>query len=97
MSLIIWTVLVGIVGWGTARAMRNEASSAHHVMQAAICISGALLGGWLMAMPNQRGMVQTDEVSILSLLVSFFIALGLSMIANLWDRVSAQDDAELDF
>ena len=97
MSFYIWTVLVGIVGWGASLAMRSEESN-RHVLHVLIGVSGALLGGWLMATPVRGNVVaQTAEVSVLSLLVSFFIALALSMIANLWERVSAQEDAELDF
>lgn len=96
MSFFIWTVLVGIVGWGASLTMRSEESH-RHVLHVLIGVSGALAGGWLMAIPAQGSAVQTADISILSLLVSFFIALALSMIANLWDRVSAQDDAETDF
>lgn len=96
MSFFIWTVLVGIVGWGASLIMRSEESN-RHVLHILIGVSGALAGGWLMAIPARGGAGMAADISILSLLVSFFIALALSMIANLWDRVSAQDDIETDF
>jgi uncharacterized membrane protein YeaQ/YmgE (transglycosylase-associated protein family) len=96
MSFFIWTVVVGVIGWSVSLAMKSDASN-HHVWHMSIGISGALLGGVLMATPIRISMVQADNVSVLSLLVSFFIALALSMIANLWHRVNAQDDVEMDF
>jgi uncharacterized membrane protein YeaQ/YmgE (transglycosylase-associated protein family) len=96
MSFFIWTVVVGVIGWGASLAMKSDVSH-HHVLHVSIGVSGALLGGFLMATPARVIMGQSDNISILSLLVSFFIALALSMIANLWDRVNAQDDAEMDF
>ena len=96
MSFFIWTVLVGIIGWGASLAMRSEASH-RHGLHVSISVSGALLGGWLMAVPAYINMEHANEVGVLSLLVSFFIAWALSMIANLWERVSVQDDAEMDF
>lgn len=96
MSFFIWTMLVGVIGWVASLAMKSDESN-HHLLHVSIGVSGALLGGWLMATPTRVSVVQTDETSVLSLLVSFFIALALSMIANLWDRVSAQDDVEMDF
>ncbi|OGB23183.1 MAG: hypothetical protein A3I66_09310 [Burkholderiales bacterium RIFCSPLOWO2_02_FULL_57_36] len=96
MSFFIWTVVVGIIGWVASFAMKSEVSN-HHVLHVSIGVSGALLGGWLMATPARAHFGQTDETSVLSLLASFFIALALSMIANLWDRVNVQDDVEMDF
>jgi uncharacterized membrane protein YeaQ/YmgE (transglycosylase-associated protein family) len=96
MSFFIWTVLVGIIGWSASFAMRSDASN-HPVLHVSIGVSGALLGGLLMSTPIRIDPGQTENFSILSLLVSFFMALALSMIANLWDRVNAQDDAEMDF
>lgn len=95
MSFFIWTILVGIVGWVASLAMRSDISN-RHVLHVSIGVSGALMGAWLMATPARVGIMQTEETSVLSLLVSFFIALALSLIANLWDRVSAQDDVEMD-
>jgi uncharacterized membrane protein YeaQ/YmgE (transglycosylase-associated protein family) len=96
MSFLIWTVLVGVIGWVASLVMKSDASN-RHFLHASIGVSGALLGGFLMATPERANVVQPDDINILSLLASFFIALALSMIANLWDRVSTEDDAELDF
>lgn len=96
MSYFIWTVLVGIIGWGASLVMRSDNSN-HHVLHVSIGVTGAVLGGWLMAMPVRTIASQAEGIDILSLLVSFFIALALSMMANLWDRVNALDDAEMDF
>lgn len=97
MSFFIWTMVVGVMGWSASLAMKSDASP-HHVWHVSIGVSGALLGGLLMKTPVTWGANgRPDDTSILSLLVSFFIALALSMIANLWDRVSTQDDVEMDF
>lgn len=96
MSFFIWTVVVGVIGWGASLAMKGDGSN-HHVSHLIIGISGALLGGFLMATPVRVSMTQADNVSVLPLLVSFCIALALSMIANLWHRVNAQDAVEMDF
>lgn len=96
MSFFIWTILVGIIGWAASLAMKGDASN-RHIAHASLGVSGALLGGWLMATPVRITMGPSEDISVLSLLVSFFIALALSMIANLWDRVIGQDDVEMDF
>ncbi len=96
MSLFIWTVVAGFFGWAASIAMQGNASN-HRIMHASIGISGAVLGGLLMSTPIRINPSAPDEFSLLSLMVSFFMALALSMIANLWHRVSVQDDAEMDF
>ena len=96
MSYFVWTVFAGILGWGASLAMRSGVSN-HHLLHASIGVTGALLGGWLMSTPLRAALESADEISILSLLVSFFIALAFSMMANLWDRVSTMDDVEMDF
>jgi uncharacterized membrane protein YeaQ/YmgE (transglycosylase-associated protein family) len=96
MSFFIWTALVGIIGWGASLAMKTD-SSHRRVLHMSIGVLGAFLGGWLMMPRMHSGLEPVQDVDILSLLVSFFIALALSMIAKLWERVNAQDDPELDF
>lgn len=95
MSFFVWTVIVGVIGWGATLAMKSGTSN-HHVLHLAIGIAGALLGGLLMTAPERITIVQTNDINGLSLLVSFFIAMALSMIANLWHRVHLQDEAEMD-
>jgi uncharacterized membrane protein YeaQ/YmgE (transglycosylase-associated protein family) len=96
MSVFLLTVVVGLVGWGVSLVVRGGVST-FHLGHMSIGVSGALLGGLLMETPARMSPAYSDSVSVLSLLVSFFIALGLSLIANLWHRVNIQDDTEMDF
>jgi uncharacterized membrane protein YeaQ/YmgE (transglycosylase-associated protein family) len=96
MSLFLLTVVVGLIGWGASLVLRSGVST-FHLGHMSIGVSGALLGGFLMETPARISPAHSDSISVLSLLVSFFIALALSLIANLWHRVSIQDDAEMDF
>jgi uncharacterized membrane protein YeaQ/YmgE (transglycosylase-associated protein family) len=89
MNFIIWIVIGGILGWLASIVMKTDAQQGIF-LNIIVGIVGALLGGWLLAPLFGTGTINTDDFSLLSLLVSFLGALILLAVVNLVRRGKAR-------
>ncbi|MBC7860334.1 MAG: GlsB/YeaQ/YmgE family stress response membrane protein [Burkholderiaceae bacterium] len=89
MNFIIWIVIGGILGWLASIVMKTDAQQGIF-LNIVVGIIGALLGGWLLSPLFGTGTINTDDFSLLSLLVSFLGAVILLAIVNLVRRGKAR-------
>jgi len=82
MSFIIWIVIGGILGWLASMVMKTDAQQGL-LLNIVVGIVGALLGGWLLSPLVGAGTINADDLSPMSLLVSFGGAVILLAIVNL--------------
>ena len=85
MGIILWLVIGGVVGWLASIVMRRDGSQGIF-LNIVVGIVGALLGGWLISPLVGAGTINSGEVSIGSLFVSFLGAVVLLAIVNLITR-----------
>lgn len=85
MLFVIWIVVGGILGWLASLVMKTDAEQGM-ILNVVVGIVGAFLGGWLLAPLFGSGTINTDDFSLVSLLVSFLGALILLAIVNLLRR-----------
>ena len=85
MGIILWLVIGGVVGWLASIVMRRDASQGI-VLNIVVGIVGAMLGGWLVGPLIGAPSINSGEISIASLLVSFLGAVILLAIVNLITR-----------
>jgi uncharacterized membrane protein YeaQ/YmgE (transglycosylase-associated protein family) len=89
MSLLLWIVIGGILGWLASMVMRTDAQQGIF-LNVVVGIVGALLGGWFLAPMFGTGTINTNDFSMVSLLVSFLGAVILLAIVNLIMRGRAR-------
>jgi uncharacterized membrane protein YeaQ/YmgE (transglycosylase-associated protein family) len=89
MSLLLWIVIGGILGWLASMVMRTDAQQGIF-LNVVVGIVGALLGGWFLAPMFGAGTINTNDFSMVSLLVSFLGAVILLAIVNLIIRGRAR-------
>jgi uncharacterized membrane protein YeaQ/YmgE (transglycosylase-associated protein family) len=89
MNFIIWIVIGGILGWLASIVMKTDAQQGIF-LNIVVGIIGALLGGWLLSPLFGTGTINTEDFSLLSLLVSFLGAVILLAIVNLVKRGKAR-------
>ncbi|MES2263726.1 MAG: GlsB/YeaQ/YmgE family stress response membrane protein [Pseudomonadota bacterium] len=82
MSFLIWIVIGGVIGWLASMVMKTDAQQGMF-LNVIVGIVGALLGGWLLAPMFGAGTINSNDFSMLSLLVSFLGAVVLLAIVNL--------------
>ena len=82
MNFIIWIVIGGVLGWLASLVMKTDAQQGIF-LNVVVGIVGALLGGWLLSPLFGTGTINTDDFSVLSLVVSFLGAVVLLAIVNL--------------
>jgi uncharacterized membrane protein YeaQ/YmgE (transglycosylase-associated protein family) len=85
MGIILWLVIGGIVGWLASLVMRRDGSQGV-ILNIVVGIVGAVLGGWLLSPVLGAPSINSGEISISSLLVSFLGAVILLAIVNLISR-----------
>jgi uncharacterized membrane protein YeaQ/YmgE (transglycosylase-associated protein family) len=85
MSLIIWLVVGGLIGWLASRVMKTDAQQGV-ILNVVVGIVGALLGGWLLSPLLGAATVNQGDFSLLGLLVSFGGAIILLVVVNLVRR-----------
>jgi len=85
MSIILWLVIGGVVGWLASIVMRRDGSQGI-ILNIVVGIVGALLGGWLISPLVGAGTINSGDLSIAGLLVSFLGAVILLAIVNLISR-----------
>ncbi|HET6603265.1 MAG TPA: GlsB/YeaQ/YmgE family stress response membrane protein [Xanthomonadaceae bacterium] len=84
MSIIIWLVIGGIVGWLASLIMKTDAQQGI-LLNVVVGIVGAVLAGWLIS-PLVGVATINQGVSIGSILVSLGGAIVLLAIVNLFRR-----------
>jgi uncharacterized membrane protein YeaQ/YmgE (transglycosylase-associated protein family) len=85
MGIILWLVIGGVVGWLASIVMRRDGSQGI-ILNIVVGIVGALIGGWLLGPLQGAPSINSGEISIASLLVSFLGAVILLAIVNLITR-----------
>ena len=85
MNFIIWIVIGGILGWIASMIMRTNAQQGL-LLNVAVGIVGALLGGWLLAPLFGTGTINQNDFSLGSLIVSLLGAVVLLAVVNLFQR-----------
>ena len=89
MSIIIWLVVGGIVGWLASLIMRTDAQQGV-VLNIVVGIIGALLGGWLLGPLFGTGTINQGDFTVTGLIVSLLGAIILLAIVNLVRRGTAR-------
>ncbi len=85
MGFILWLIIGGVVGWLASIVMKRDASQGI-ILNIVVGIVGALLGGWLISPLIGAPSINSGEISVASLLVSFVGAVVLLAIVNLVTR-----------
>ena len=85
MGFILWLIIGGVVGWLASLVMKRDASQGI-ILNIVVGIVGALLGGWLISPLIGAPSINSGEISVASLLVSFLGAVILLAIVNLFTR-----------
>jgi uncharacterized membrane protein YeaQ/YmgE (transglycosylase-associated protein family) len=89
MSIIIWLIVGGIVGWLASIIMRTDGQQGI-LLNVVVGIIGALLGGWLLAPLFGTGTINQGDFSLSGLVVSLLGAVILLAIVNLIRRGTAR-------
>jgi uncharacterized membrane protein YeaQ/YmgE (transglycosylase-associated protein family) len=89
MNFIIWIVIGGIIGWLASLVMKTDAQQGMF-LNVVVGIVGALLGGWLLSPLFGTGTINSDDFSVMSLVVSFLGAVILLAIVTLVCRGRAR-------
>ena len=85
MGIILWLIIGGVVGWLASIVMRRDASQGI-LLNIVVGIIGSMLGGWLISPLIGAPSINSGQISIGSLLVSFLGAVLLLAIVNLITR-----------
>ena len=85
MGIILWLIIGGVVGWLASIVMRRDGSQGIF-LNIVVGIVGAMLGGWLVGPLVGAPSINSGQISIASLLVSFIGAIILLAIVNLISR-----------
>lgn len=82
-SLIVWLIMGGVVGWLASLVMRTDAQQGIF-LNVIVGIVGAFIGGWLF----RGGDINSGAITLSSFLVSLVGAIILLAIVNLVRRGS---------
>jgi uncharacterized membrane protein YeaQ/YmgE (transglycosylase-associated protein family) len=88
MSIVIWLIVGGIVGWLASLIMRTDGQQGI-LLNIVVGIVGAVLAGWLISPLVGVGTIN-QGISIASIVVSLIGALILLAIVNLFRRGRAR-------
>lgn len=86
MSIIIWLVMGGLVGWIASMIMGTNAQQGI-ILNVVVGIVGALIGGWLIGPLLGAGSIN-EGITIMSFIVSLIGAVVLLAIVSLFRRGS---------
>jgi len=89
MNFIIWLVVGGLIGWVASMIMKTDAQQGV-ILNVVVGIVGSMLGGWLIAPLLGSGTVNTNDFSVMGLVVSLVGAIILLAIVNLITRGRAR-------
>ena len=81
MNIIIWLVVGGLIGWLASVLMRTDARQGI-ILNVAVGIVGAVLGGWLLGGLVGAGSINQGDFSVPALLVSLFGAVVLLLLVK---------------
>lgn len=84
MSIVIWLIVGGIVGWLASLIMRTDGQQGI-LLNIVVGIVGAVLAGWLISPLIGVGTIN-QGISIASIVVSLIGAMILLAIVNLFRR-----------
>ena len=84
-NFIIWLVVGGLIGWVASMVMKTDGQQGI-VLNVAVGIVGAVLGGRLISPLVGAGTINRDNFSLPAVLVSFVGAVILLAIVNLTRR-----------
>lgn len=87
-SIIIWLVMGGLVGWVASMIMGTDAQQGI-ILNVVVGIVGALIGGWLIGPLLGAGSIN-DGITIMSFIVSLLGAVLLLAILSLFQRSSTR-------
>lgn len=88
MSIIIWLVMGGVVGWIASMIMGTNARQGI-ILNVVVGIVGALIGGWLIGPMVGAGSIN-EGITVMSFIVSLVGAIILLAILSLFRRGSTQ-------
>lgn len=83
MSIILWIVFGGLVGWVASLIMKSSPQQGI-VMDVVVGVIGAFLGGWIMRTINGQGL--TGQFDLYSFLVALLGAVVLLAIVKAFRR-----------
>jgi uncharacterized membrane protein YeaQ/YmgE (transglycosylase-associated protein family) len=86
MSIIVWLVMGGIVGWIASMIMGTNGQQGI-ILNVVVGIVGALLGGWLIGPLLGAGSIN-DGITVMSFIVSLIGAVILLAILSFFRRGS---------
>jgi len=89
MGIILWLIIGGVVGWLASIVMKRDGSQGI-VLNIIVGIVGSMLGAWLIGPMVGAPSINSGEISVGSLLVSFLGAVILLAIVNLITRRSVR-------
>jgi uncharacterized membrane protein YeaQ/YmgE (transglycosylase-associated protein family) len=89
MGIILWLIIGGVVGWLASLVMRRDASQGI-ILNIVVGIVGSMLGAWLIGPLIGAPSINSGQISVASLLVSFLGAVILLAIVNLISRRSVR-------
>lgn len=84
MSIIIWLVMGGVVGWIASMIMGTNARQGI-ILNIVVGIVGALIGGWLIGPLLGAGSIN-QGITVMSFIVSLIGAIILLAIFNAFQR-----------
>lgn len=87
-SIIIWLVMGGLVGWIASMIMGTNAQQGI-VLNVVVGIIGALIGGWLIGPLLGAGSIN-EGITVMSFVVSLIGAVILLAVLTLFRRTSAR-------
>lgn len=85
MSIIVWLIVGGIIGWLASKIMHTDAQQGIF-LNVVVGIVGAFIGGWLGGMLGVGGDINQGDFSLSGLLMSLVGAVVLLAIVNLFRR-----------
>ncbi len=88
-SIIIWLVVGGLIGWVASMVMRTDAQQGL-ILNVIVGIVGAFLGGMVLSPLFGMGTINQNNFSLPALLVSLVGAVILLAIVNLVRRGSVR-------
>ena len=89
MGIILWLIIGGVVGWLASLVMRRDGSQGI-ILNIVVGIVGSILGAWLIGPIVGAPSINSGEISVGSLIVSFLGAVILLAIVNLITRRSVR-------
>jgi len=87
MSIIVWLIMGGVVGWIASMIMSTDARQGIF-LNIVVGIVGAMIGGWLIGPLLGAGSIN-DGITVMSFIVSLIGAVALLAILSFFRRSTA--------